>query len=189
MKSMVWQRLDLVARMFTPSLIAVALVIVSVLPLHIPSYSPVIPSLALMAVYYWVLHRPDLLPAIAVFLVGILHDILTGGPLGRTSTNLARCLLGDRLAASSLFREIVSRCLVGLHDDRCRGGDHAVGADVTHVRHIDRAAARCFRLPPDSGDLSAVCLDVRSRSTHPAAGGLKCVQKKAGQKFSIDGWR
>ena len=79
---MVWQRLDSVARMFTPSLIAVALVIVSVLPLHIPSYSPVIPSLALMAVYYWVLHRPDLLPAIAVFLVGILHDILTGGPLG-----------------------------------------------------------------------------------------------------------
>ncbi len=82
MKSAVWQRLDLVARMLTPSLIAVALVIVSVVPLHIPGYSAVIPSLALMAVYYWALHRPDLLPAAAVFLVGLLHDILTGGPMG-----------------------------------------------------------------------------------------------------------
>ena len=82
MKVTVWQRLDLVGRMLTPSLIVVALVIISVLPLHIPGYSPVIPSLVLMAVYYWVLHRPDLLPAVAVFFIGILHDILTGGPLG-----------------------------------------------------------------------------------------------------------
>ena len=78
----VWQRLNMVARMLTPSLIAGALVILSVLPLHIPSYSSVVPSLALMAVFYWTLHRPDLFPAVAVFLVGIFYDILTGGPMG-----------------------------------------------------------------------------------------------------------
>ena len=82
MMNAVWQRLDLFARMLTPSLIAGALVILGVLPLHIPSYSSVVPSLALMAVFYWSLHRPDLLPAVAVFLVGILYDILTGGPMG-----------------------------------------------------------------------------------------------------------
>ena len=82
MMNAVWQRLDLFARVLTPSLIACALVILSVLPLHIPSYSSVVPSLALMAVFYWSLHRPDLLPAVAVFLVGILYDILTGGPMG-----------------------------------------------------------------------------------------------------------
>jgi len=43
---------------------------------------PVRPTLALMAVYYWGLHRADLLPAPAIFLIGILQDILSGGPLG-----------------------------------------------------------------------------------------------------------
>ena len=82
MMNTVWQRLDVLTRMLTPSLITGGLVILSVLPLHIPSYSSVVPSFALMAVFYWSLHRPDLLPTFTVFLVGILYDILTGGPMG-----------------------------------------------------------------------------------------------------------
>ena len=50
--------------------------------LWLPEVSFVVPTLALMAVYYWGLHRADLLPAPAIFVVGFLQDILSGGPLG-----------------------------------------------------------------------------------------------------------
>ena len=36
----------------------------------------------LMAVYHWAIFRPRLLPAYAVFLAGLLQDILSGAPLG-----------------------------------------------------------------------------------------------------------
>jgi rod shape-determining protein MreD len=82
MKGTVWQRLDFVARNLTPLLVSLCLVVISVVPLRLPQVSFVIPTLALMAVYYWGLHRADILPAPAIFLIGILQDILSGGPLG-----------------------------------------------------------------------------------------------------------
>ena len=82
MKGTVWQRLDFVARIMTPLLASLCLVVVSIIPLRLPEASFVVPMLALMAVYYWGLHRADLLPAPAIFVVGFLQDILSGGPLG-----------------------------------------------------------------------------------------------------------
>lgn len=82
MKGTVWQRLDFVARIMTPLLVSLCLVVVSVVPLRLPEVTFVVPTLALMAVYYWGLHRADLLPAPAIFVVGFLQDILSGGPLG-----------------------------------------------------------------------------------------------------------
>jgi len=82
MKGTVWQRLDFVARIMTPLLVSLCLVVVSVIPLRLPEASFVVPMLALMAVYYWGLHRADLLPAPAIFVIGFLQDILSGGPLG-----------------------------------------------------------------------------------------------------------
>lgn len=40
------------------------------------------PLLALTAVYFWSLMRPDLMPPTAVLLVGLLEDLLSGGPPG-----------------------------------------------------------------------------------------------------------
>ena len=82
MKGTVWQRLDFVARMMIPMLDSLCLVVVTVLPLRLPEASFVVPALALMAVYYWGLHRADLLPVSAIFFIGFLQDILSGGPLG-----------------------------------------------------------------------------------------------------------
>lgn len=82
MKGTVWQRLDFVARVMTPLLISICLVVFSVVPFRLPDFSFVVPTLALMAVYYWGLHRADLLPAPAIFVIGLLQDILSGGPLG-----------------------------------------------------------------------------------------------------------
>ncbi len=40
------------------------------------------PSFVLMAVYYWAIYRPTLIPPVLCFAVGLLIDILTGMPPG-----------------------------------------------------------------------------------------------------------
>lgn len=77
-----WYRLDYVARRATPFLITVALVIVTQVPLRLPGIAPVTLALGLIAVYYWALHQPDMLPAAAVFAIGLLQDMLAGTPIG-----------------------------------------------------------------------------------------------------------
>ncbi len=77
-----WHRIDLLARQLTPSMLTLLLVIISVVPVRILDFSTVVPLLPLMSVYHWAIFRPRLLPAYAVFLIGILQDILTGAPVG-----------------------------------------------------------------------------------------------------------
>jgi rod shape-determining protein MreD len=81
-KLTLWQRLDLVARQITPFLLTLAVVMLALVPLRIPDFAPVVPWLALIAVYYWSVHRPDLMPAVAVFAVGVFHDLAAGTALG-----------------------------------------------------------------------------------------------------------
>ncbi|WP_029009753.1 rod shape-determining protein MreD [Azospirillum halopraeferens] len=77
-----WQRLDRAGRNLAPFAVTVMLVLVAMVPLHIPAYTQVAPALTLMSVYYWVIHRPDLLRPLAVFAIGLLEDLLSGAPLG-----------------------------------------------------------------------------------------------------------
>ena len=77
-----WHRMDLLVRQLTPTMLTLALVIINVVPLHIPEFSRVAPLLPLMAIYHWAIFRPRLLPAYAVFLIGLLQDVLTGAPIG-----------------------------------------------------------------------------------------------------------
>jgi rod shape-determining protein MreD len=53
-----------------------------VLPLRFPDYAAVAPLLALAGLYYWTIYRPDLLPPGAIFLCGVVLDLLSGAPLG-----------------------------------------------------------------------------------------------------------
>jgi rod shape-determining protein MreD len=69
-------------RALVPGLITLLLVVFTVLPLGVAYFSAVTPMIVMMSVYYWSLYRPDLLPAVAVFGVGVLLDILSGGPTG-----------------------------------------------------------------------------------------------------------
>lgn len=88
MRTAAWQNLDIAARKFTPFLLALTLVIVNLIPLHLTGYAAISPDLALMAVYYWALHRPSLMPAIAVFIIGLFQDFLSGGPIGLSAGTL-----------------------------------------------------------------------------------------------------
>lgn len=77
-----WQRLDKAGRNLAPFAVTVMLLLLGLVPLRIPAYTAVAPSLPLMAVYYWTIHRPDLLRPGTVFALGLLEDLLSGAPLG-----------------------------------------------------------------------------------------------------------
>ncbi|MFQ5985167.1 MAG: rod shape-determining protein MreD [Alphaproteobacteria bacterium] len=79
------QRLERVVRGLTPFALTLLLVVVSVLPVPVPGFAPITPALALISVYYWSIYRPDLLPMVATFFVGLVQDALSGLPLGLTA--------------------------------------------------------------------------------------------------------
>jgi rod shape-determining protein MreD len=84
-KLILFQRdIGLVNRLM-PTMTAAMCVLASVIPAYLPAFTAVTPAFALMAVYHWTLYRPDLFPFTAVFAVGVLLDMLTGGPLGISS--------------------------------------------------------------------------------------------------------
>lgn len=69
-------------------------VLLSIEPLHITGYAALTPAFTLMAVYHWTIYRPDLLPPLALFAIGLVQDLLSGGPPGITPLLL---LLGRQL--------------------------------------------------------------------------------------------
>ena len=77
-----WRWLESTLRGLTPLVLTLAFVLLSVLHLPVPGFAPVTPWLSLMAVYYWSIYRPDLLPLVATFLLGLVQDSLSGTPLG-----------------------------------------------------------------------------------------------------------
>ncbi len=82
MSQIVWTRLDGTARDLAPFGLTVLLIIFGMVPLGIPNFAPVMPALGVIAVFYWLVYRPNLMPAWAVFLVGLIQDLLGGGALG-----------------------------------------------------------------------------------------------------------
>ncbi|MCR9074087.1 MAG: rod shape-determining protein MreD [Alphaproteobacteria bacterium] len=82
------QRLDLWVRQSAPMALTAVLAVLSVITVGIPGYAAVVPGYTAMATFYWAVFRPDLQPASALFLIGILQDALTGMPLGLTAVSL-----------------------------------------------------------------------------------------------------
>lgn len=81
-KTSIWIRLDLAVRRLTPLLITLGLVVLAQVPMQLPAGMPISPAFAVIAVYFWALHQPDLIPAPAVFAIGLFQDILAGLPIG-----------------------------------------------------------------------------------------------------------
>lgn len=84
-------KLDLAARHAAPGAVTLILVLVGVTPTNLPYYSAIAPMLPLASVYYWGVHRPDLMPMWLIFLVGLLHDVLTDSPIGLHAAILLLC--------------------------------------------------------------------------------------------------
>lgn len=82
MKQTPLQKIDAFGRRAIPALFSLFLVLLSVTPLQIPDYATIAPAFLLMTVYYWAIYRPEVMPFILVFILGLLQDILSGGPPG-----------------------------------------------------------------------------------------------------------
>lgn len=89
-----------------PFLTTLLLVVISIVPWHVPGLAVVAPAFGLMAVYHWTIYRPDLLPPSAVFVAGLLLDLLNGTPYVGTS---ALSLLLTRSVLMSQRRFFVNR--------------------------------------------------------------------------------
>ncbi len=77
-----WGKVDRGARAFSPLVVALLLVIVSMVPFHLNNFGAIMPSIGLMTVFYWAVYRPDLFGPGAAACLGLLQDVLTGAPLG-----------------------------------------------------------------------------------------------------------
>lgn len=86
-----WHRLDQTGRNMLPFITTVLLMLLSMTPVPIDGFSDVVPPLALTAIVYWAIHRPDLLRPSIVFLLGVLQDLLSGHPLGLTALLFTIC--------------------------------------------------------------------------------------------------
>jgi len=102
MKPSFWHRVDRFARDLTPFALTLMLLVINAIPFHIPGFAQVAPLLPLIGIYFWAVYRPDLMPAAAVFLIGILHDFLSGLPVG-VSALIFLVVLGAALAQRSFF--------------------------------------------------------------------------------------
>ena len=89
-----------VSRLFgslLPGLSAVLLVMLVNLPVSLTGGLFPAPLLALTAVYFWALVRPDLMSPFTVLAIGLLEDLLSGGPPGVWATGfMAAYALVDR---------------------------------------------------------------------------------------------
>lgn len=82
MKPSVWVRMDASVRHLVPFAVTLGLLLLTAVPSHLPFLTGISPMLPLVGVYYWAIYRPDLLPAWAAFVIGLLADVIAGTPLG-----------------------------------------------------------------------------------------------------------
>ena len=102
MKPTFWHRIDKFAWDLTPFALTFVLVVIGAIPFHIPGFAQVAPLLAMIGIYFWTVYRPDLMPSAAVFLIGLLHDFLSGLPVG-VSALIFLAVQGAALAQRSFF--------------------------------------------------------------------------------------
>ena len=66
----------------TPTLLGLFGVLVLALPLRLAEGWFPTPIIPLVVVFFWSIYSPDYLPSPSVFIIGLLQDLLMGGPLG-----------------------------------------------------------------------------------------------------------
>jgi|JI10StandDraft_1071094.scaffolds.fasta_scaffold258313_2 rod shape-determining protein MreD len=74
--------LETIVRLFIAYALLVLLFLLNLTAIPVPHAGLIKPQLVLMAVYYWAIFRPTLIPTWLCFIVGILLDILSGMPPG-----------------------------------------------------------------------------------------------------------
>lgn len=81
-------RLDLGLRRLLPLATALAAVLFDLLPLPAPGPDGLATFALLGVIYFWSLYRPDLTTSGMVFALGVVHDALSGLPMGLSALAL-----------------------------------------------------------------------------------------------------
>ncbi|MGH7044439.1 MAG: rod shape-determining protein MreD, partial [Acetobacteraceae bacterium] len=106
----IWRRLDALARHAFPVTSTVLLMLASKAPLGIPDQAHLLPAVAVIAVFFWSVFRPQGMPPVAVFPIGLLLDLLGWLPIGTGIVILlavhAFCLRWRRCLARQRFLAI-----------------------------------------------------------------------------------
>lgn len=76
------RRLDIAFRVSFPAVSTALALLLTAAPLRLPGQSELQGALALGMVFFWSLHRPESMPPLAVFALGLLADLLDFGPVG-----------------------------------------------------------------------------------------------------------
>ncbi len=94
-----WQEvmLGVIGRLGLTLLVLFLLLTLSAFPFHAGSLGMIRPVFILIAIYYWSITRPDMLPPLATFVTGIVFDLLCGYPLGMTALTLVAVQWAMRL--------------------------------------------------------------------------------------------
>jgi len=71
-----------VAGAATPAMLGFLGVILLASPIRLFGDGLPTPFIPLIIIYFWSLYSPGHLPAASVFFMGLLHDLLSGGPIG-----------------------------------------------------------------------------------------------------------
>ncbi len=79
------QKIGSSAQPFIPAASVFIFILFSAVPLPLPYIGSIAPALGLAAIYYWAIYRPDLLRPTAVFVLGVLSDVIHYLPIGLTA--------------------------------------------------------------------------------------------------------
>lgn len=104
------ERLEAAGRMFVPYALMAVLFILNVISAPYPLSMIFKAPFFLMAVYYWSIYRPALIPPWLIFLIGLLLDLLSGLPLGLNAAIFLLC----RMAVTDQRRFLASQNFVML---------------------------------------------------------------------------
>ena len=108
--------------------------------MRLPAASTLAPDIVLIAVFYWTVHRPDLMRLWTVFVIGLLSDVLSGTPLGVHPLVLV-LVHAAIISQHKMFRgAVVRRWCGGLLADRAGGAPRGCGGRVPCLR---RACPSC----------------------------------------------
>ncbi|SDE55678.1 rod shape-determining protein MreD [Rhodospira trueperi] len=85
MRPTVLQTLDHGVRRLVPFTLCLILLLLAVVPMTAPGFLRSAPLVTVMCVYFWAVHRPDMMGYLGGFSLGLLEDLLMHTPLGVSS--------------------------------------------------------------------------------------------------------
>ncbi len=71
-----------VARMGAAQMTTILFLLLSIVSFSLPYTESVRPLFIIIPIYYWGIYRPSLIPAVLVFVLGLIVDFISGFPVG-----------------------------------------------------------------------------------------------------------